>query len=662
MSYRYLILVIIGFKAFQLKAQSTIVTRYKSIIPASYYYNTFEKEASILGQNSIAAANMYLDLGRSSLVHSEDLSIEYELKAKELFSHHKQDAMVVQTNLSLTLPYINKGMYEVADKIILEVFDYARKFKNEKIKADAYLRLGYKEYASGNLDKALAAYFNCFEYYQNKKSNHELGDLVMRMGATYAEMGDCATALKYWETYIAEYIPIKNQLDFSIPIKSNMIDCYIKDKNFKKAKQLSQEVIQSRKESNANKLLSKAYSSLSVLSKLSGQYKPSLYYLDSAIWYAAKFKSQRQLSALHIDRSDVYYMLNKKVNAINDLELALKNAILSNSPILQLQAYDKLAKIYHQMGKNGKAYIYNQKSDSIKDKMFSAEVISSMKNMEKQVALQNSKQQIFLLENQNRLKNQNIIQQKKLSRISTLLLVISGLLLLLFAYWIRVRTRTNRLLREKNVVIEKALSENKMLVKEVHHRVKNNLQIVASLIGLQGRFTNDKGVHDAVISIKTRVQAMSLLHQQLYQNEDLRSISIKSYFEDLCESLTSTYSTHVQNIVISAEIESIYLDLDQVVTLGVIVNELIANSIKHAFVNKEKGNIRLSIKSAIDMVLCEVRDNGVGIPFTHLPEKSSSMGMQLISSFMNKLNAEINIDNANGTVINFTFRKQHQNA
>ncbi|MBK8111134.1 MAG: hypothetical protein IPK46_12770 [Saprospiraceae bacterium] len=130
------------------------------------------------------------------------MSIEYELKAKELFSHHKQDAMVVQTNLSLTLPYINKGMYEVADKIILEVFDYARKFKNEKIKADAYLRLGYKEYASGNLDKALAAYFNCFEYYQNKKSNHELGDLVMRMGATYAEMGDCATALKYWETYI----------------------------------------------------------------------------------------------------------------------------------------------------------------------------------------------------------------------------------------------------------------------------------------------------------------------------------------------------------------------------------------------------------------------------------------------------------------------------
>ena len=261
------------------------------------------------------------------------------------------------------------------------------------------------------------------------------------------------------------------------------------------------------------------------------------------------------------------------------------------------------------------------------------------------------------------LSQENIITSLELKQKNNLLwFSILGLLLSLIAgagfyKAFKTKTRSNELLSEKNDQLSTALSANKMLVKEIHHRVKNNLQFVSSLLSLQSRYEKDQGVLKAINSGKYRVQSLSLLHKNLYVNEDLNSINIKKYFDDLIDNITNGYAQSNKDIQITSDIADIELDLDTVIPLGLISNELITNAYKHAFKNKEEGKLHLRIIENGNEIILSVKDNGHGLPFTELPERSASMGMQLINMFVKKLDGKITIANQNGSEINLTFKK-----
>ena len=142
---------------------------------------------------------------------------------------------------------------------------------------------------------------------------------------------------------------------------------------------------------------------------------------------------------------------------------------------------------------------------------------------------------------------------------------------------------------------------------------------------------------------------MSILHRNLYQNENLKHIKIKPYFEDLIENLVSTYKIGDTDIFIHSDIEDIELDIDTVIPMGLITNELISNSLKYAYEDKEAGQIELEIKTQENQLLLLVKDEGKGIPFTEIPKRSETLGMQLIHSFTKKLKGKIAIDNRDGT-------------
>ena len=636
---------------FNLDINAQFVETYKSSLPPEVFVSFSNEEKSVQDTNSIESGHLFLSLGRKVLVHHENLAIDYALKAKRIFKKLRQDSMVAITNLSLVFPYINQGLYPQADEVIQEVFLYAKNTKNIKMTADANLRLGYKEYSFGRPDKALAAYLECYRYYNQRKLNQEYGDIIMRLGSTYAFIGDCDTALKYWEDYLlAASAKVANDR-FVLPVKSNMIECITKTGNIESAKKMAKEVIQERKKSNSYKHLSKAYLTLSFLSSSEKKWNDAMLYIDSAYHYAGLFDNARILSDVFLARARLFETLGKEEKALQDLKSALATSTQSKTPTNQIKAYRKLAAIYLKNKNYQQAFFYDQKGDSIHDALFSTEVSGSIKALEKQILQQNSDEKIALLENQNRLKNENIRQQEKTHKANITLLILSGVLLLLLTYLIIIRTRNNNLLKGKNTEIEKALALNKMLVKEMHHRVKNNLQIVASLLGLQSRFAKNQNVFEAVTEGKTRVQAMSLLHQSLYKNEDLKTIPIQKYFYDVCENLISTFGLREQNIELNTEIQDIDMDLDQVVTLGMIVNECIINSIKHAFRRKKAGKILLEITRIKNILNCRISDDGVGIPFVSIPEKSNSMGMQIISSFVKKLDGTITINNQSGTEI-----------
>lgn len=238
---------------------------------------------------------------------------------------------------------------------------------------------------------------------------------------------------------------------------------------------------------------------------------------------------------------------------------------------------------------------------------------------------------------------------------SIILLILGGLLFGLYRLYNRDQENQKEL-ASQNKQITEALAQNQVLIKEIHHRVKNNLQVVSSLLSMQARKVKDGDTKDALNSSKTRVQSMSILHQNLYQGNDITGVNIEEYLEKLVENIVDTYNIR-ENIKINIDIDPISLDVDTLVPLGLIANELICNALKYAFEDRDQGLLSVSFKSKEDKMILRVADDGVGFEGDELPVKKGSLGARLIKSFSERLEGEIKIDKSNGTDISIVFDK-----
>lgn len=234
-----------------------------------------------------------------------------------------------------------------------------------------------------------------------------------------------------------------------------------------------------------------------------------------------------------------------------------------------------------------------------------------------------------------------------------LAIVTSGFLF----YHNRIRRRNNLLLSQKNQVIAAALSEKEMLIREVHHRVKNNLQVVSSLLNLHARKVADPQALGAIKEGRDRVKSMAFIHQKLYQVHDVRQMTVSDYVEDLANYLFTSYQIDPEQIKLKTDIAQLELDVDIMVPLGLILNELISNSLKHGFPDGRKGQLSVSFEEMEKGFLLEVADTGVGFIPEQDRERSSGFGYQLIHAFCKKLKGQLNILDQGGTVIRFSFPK-----
>ncbi|MFM2395302.1 MAG: hypothetical protein RLZZ546_3285, partial [Bacteroidota bacterium] len=207
---------------------------------------------------------------------------------------------------------------------------------------------------------------------------------------------------------------------------------------------------------------------------------------------------------------------------------------------------------------------------------------------------------------------------------------------------------------QKNKIIQNQANELQTLMKEIHHRVKNNLQIVSSLLNLQANHIQDKDAIQAVKESKNRVLSIALIHQRLYQEADLRNVELKDYIENLCNHLTSSYSNVTGHVQIERDIEPLVLEEDIIMPLGLILNELVTNSIKYAFPEKKQGVIKIWIRKIDSSIIMKVKDNGIGVN-VDLIKNEKSFGFKMIRSFLQKLKGEIEISNNQGTEVTIKF-------
>jgi len=243
---------------------------------------------------------------------------------------------------------------------------------------------------------------------------------------------------------------------------------------------------------------------------------------------------------------------------------------------------------------------------------------------------------------------------------SSIIFVVSA-----FVLWgYRMKKRNDSQLQQQLIVEkDKLLAEKDLLMREIHHRVKNNLNIIISLLESQSLFSNNGAARAALQDTQNRVHAVFLLHEKLYGSTTVPELNVHAYVPELINHLYESFDFRNQNIVITHTIEPIYLDAAEVLPLAVILNEAVTNSLKYAFPDGRKGEIHLTLRQTpAGMVQMWIRDNGVGLPADYSPAFGKTLGFTLITGLANQLEGYCKIENEGGVVITIQFRPKERRA
>ncbi|CAN1573279.1 HATPase_EL346-LOV-HK-like domain containing protein [Flavobacteriaceae bacterium] len=525
-----------------------------------------------------------------------------------------------------TISYINLVLKNQKEALLYAI-DAVKTMETTQDMAVAdnlYMRLGNVYYYMGNIEDAIPLFKKSIKIGQKNKNTQSWYVSFVTCLDAMVEIGKHQEAIDYLKTETLQYPP--NTLFEKMLISQISAKCYNKLGN----KQLAEK----------NYIITVKYMQQLIDAKTA--YNFAVIYSEISLFYAnlnngnkAKFYAD---IALNIDRK---YKI--KFNYPN-LDLSLfKIDSLSGNYLSAIGHYRKFKK------SNDSIENYSKRKE-IEELRFKYETVQKEIN-------------IKTLQTQTNLQKNQLEKSKLLINLSAgsllLLTIIIGLLYNLY----RVKQKNNDKLeiKEKEISLKNShlqhlLDEKEWLMKEIHHRVKNNLQTVISLLNSQSAYIDNDMALSSIKSSQHRIHSMSLIHQKLYMSENVSTINMTVYVKELVEYLKDSFNVR-QRISFKIKIEQLELDVVQAVPLGLIINEAVTNSIKHACPNDQNGIIAISLVSTNEkQYLLTIQDNGIGIS-TEYKDKKKSFGMSLIKGLTDDLEGTFSIENNNGTLLKISFEK-----
>jgi len=347
----------------------------------------------------------------------------------------------------------------------------------------------------------------------------------------------------------------------------------------------------------------------------------------------------------------VYYDFNNMPQSEKYGEKALELAKQNNHARNIKKSSELLARVYENQNKGilalGMYKLFIGTRDTINN--IQTQKATMEKNM--QYAF-DKKEALAKVEHQKEL----AITEAETKKQSIIIWAISLGLLLIVAFAIIIANRL-KISNSQKEIIEQKNTENELLLGEIHHRVKNNLQVISSLLSLQERNIEDKSAKAAILEGKERVKSMGLIHKLLYQNDNYSGVEMDDYVNKLVTGLLDSFGVDDTNFNLDIDFSKLKLDVDTAIPLGLIINELVINSLKYAYTNTKKPALKLKLEKEKEELVLEITDNGTGKAIDL--NNSKSFGMKLIKSLSRQLGGTLSIrDKAGLTVqINITDYK-----
>ncbi len=564
-----------------------------------------------------------------------------------------------------------------SDSLKMEWYNQLRKiglrsnFSEAMVYADNYLQLANKldldfkiaigHFYKGNIyiqlteyEKAVPHLMNTLDYFEAQNDTIRMGRIFNSIAAAYENLGNDSLTLSYFRKAYEMSSALNQSPSMAIAL-NNMSNVYVRANDYKKGAELLNESIRLLKmHPEYVDMYNQISSNLGNLYQESGQFaKAEEVYLRNLD--ATKSKDVFGYAANLRGLGRVVLEQGKTKKALLHLEEAYQLIVDNDFYILKEDVEEDLVRAYEAIGEPGKALAVLKRLTISRDSVFNLEKSQALNDALQKYEAEKQQQQIQILSSQNELKDLKLRQGKRERWAYIIGLLGLGLMAVLIFRNYHNKVKTNQKLEEKNKVIAKALEDKNLLLKEIHHRVKNNLQVISSLLNLQSRYIEDDSALEAITESRNRVQSMSLLHQNLYQDNNLTGVEVQKYFNQLFDSLFHTYNIKPGKITLQKEIQALMLDVDTLIPLGLIANELVSNALKYAFPGETRGIVTISLREEGTQLLLQVKDDGIGVS-DEVFNASKSFGNRMINAFITKLQGKMNIDNQSGTVVEIAFR------
>jgi two-component sensor histidine kinase len=378
----------------------------------------------------------------------------------------------------------------------------------------------------------------------------------------------------------------------------------------------------------------------------------ALFFFNESAEIQAENKNPMYLCWSYLGMGKTYFQMKEYKLAEKYLLLAGNSDVLNENIEIKSATAELLSSIYLNKKDYEKAYKYHKIFKDASDELFNRDKIKQITQLELTNEFEDREQQLRYESQQEKLALELRLKQNKLTRNFTATgLVMAVVLLLLILKGYSQKKKSN--------------SEKEILLKEIHHRVKNNLQIISSMLSLQGNYLSDQKIKDAVVESQGRVKSMALIHQMLYQHDRFSSIDIREYIGQLVGSISSSFNSSSKKISTELQVDQIWMDIDTAIPLGLIINELLTNAYKYAFPDNINGIVIVGLKRSDDgRFEFSVKDNGIGLPEKlRISKQSKTLGLNMVNILTRQLKGELQVIADKGTQYSIRFAEliKHQN-
>ena len=372
-------------------------------------------------------------------------------------------------------------------------------------------------------------------------------------------------------------------------------------------------------------------------------YPTALAYLLKAMHYNDSTHNINSLSYNYGNISNAYVQLHRYDEGLLYARKMLQTAQALKKPERVQNAELQLYRAFEAKAQMDSALYYYVKADMLGDSLTNLSKTRQVADLQTKYETVKKEVEISRLQTEGSDKNKRI----------TILIVALALFIVLAACMIWLY---QRVVKQRQRITQQS-AQLELMMKELHHRVKNNLQIVSSLLSLQTNKLQDEGAISVLKESQLRVQAMSFIHQRLYKKDSLTEVNMKEYLTDLAELLLSTYGYDRDGFDLQISANKEMLDIDQALPIGLIINEMMTNALKYAYTGVDRPSLHIILTDSVQQLVCLVKDNGIGLDESKWKQKSSSFGKQLITALCKQLRAQQSLVVDRGTQFTITIPK-----
>lgn len=552
----------------------------------------------------------------------------------------------------------------------IEIFDqipedeYMLDVRNRLAHSTSLMNLGVVSRMRGEYSDALEYYQRSLEIRKGTGYKEGVAACYINIAKVYVDNKNDQRALEYYlkADEILEAYPNKI---YQAGLLNNIGLIYKRKGAIDSAKTYFNRSLDLYKALDEPKRISQSYVNLGLLHKDMDDCEQALDYFSLALIINKEISDLLGMAWCYEYIGECYAFMRQHPEALDYYHRAL--SILEELKVAknQLSCYEGLADIYARIGDYQNAYKFHLKFSTLNDSVYSDRLYQELAEKEAQYKSAEKEKQLELKD----LELEKKTAQIEKNRVQKWALIIGFLLVVavavIFIQRFRIEARFHKKLESQNEELRRTYEnlkatviskeEKEVMIKEIHHRVKNNLQIISSLVNIQANSLEDKETQHMFREVQNRIISMSLLHEQLYKAHDLARVDVEEYLDVLIENLLLIYSNQTE-IQVKKEISVESFGVDTLIPIGLLVNEVITNSMKYAFKGCDRGTIFIGMKH-LDNKRCEltISDDGVGVDTEKLKSLKDSLGMELIETFVNQLDGSVEMSVENGTQYHIVF-------